>query len=84
MYVIGAAVLFLTGGLFGDLFDSRRFPERYEQLKLARRVAENVAGRDKEPNKTLILLIQALGPAFLGLIGTIAIVIGGLIQGSPA
>jgi hypothetical protein len=82
MYVIGAAVLFLTGGLFGDLFDSRRFPEKYEQPKLARKMAENVAGADKEPNKTLILLIQALGPAFLGLIGTIAIVIGGLIQGS--
>ncbi len=83
IYVIGAAVLFLAGGLFGDLFDSRRFPERYEQPRLATRVAENVAGADKEPNKTLILLIQALGPAFLGLIGTIAIVIGGFIQGSP-
>jgi hypothetical protein len=82
IYVVGATVLFLAGGLFGDLFDSRRFPEEYEQPGLAMRVAENVTGAHKEPNKTLMLLIQALGPAFLGLLGTVAVVIGGLIQGS--
>lgn len=83
IYVVGATVLFLAGGLFGDLFDSRRFPEEYGHPRFARKVAENVTGAHKEPNKTLILLIQALGPAFLGLIGTIAVVVGGLIQGSP-
>lgn len=79
MYVVGAAVLFLAGGLFGDLAESIRHPERNEQSKLATRVVGGVTGNREEPNKTLIVLIQALGPSFLGLIGTLATLIGGAI-----
>ena len=84
MYVLGAAVLFLAGGLFGDLVDSIRFPDsEADQPVLATRVVKRVTGSQGEPNRTLILLIQALGPSFLGLIGTIATIIGGIIATSP-
>lgn len=84
MYVMGAAVLFLAGGLFGDLADSIRFPEsEADQPVLATRVVKGFTGSHGEPNRTLILLIQALGPSFLGLIGTIATIIGGIIATSP-
>jgi hypothetical protein len=84
MYVMGAAVLFLAGGLFGDLADSIRFPEsEADQPVLVTRMVKGVTGSQGEPNRTLILLIQALGPSFLGLIGTIATIIGGIIATSP-
>jgi hypothetical protein len=70
-YVIGATLLFLAGGLFGDLIEGFRSPHRENESRLARRVAKNVAGPNKEPSKTMVLLIQALGPAILTLIGTI-------------
>src|SRR5919202_374399 len=70
-YVIGATLLFLAGGLFGDLIEGFRSPHRENESRLARRIAKNVAGPNKEPSKTTVLLIQALGPAFLTLIGTI-------------
>jgi hypothetical protein len=79
MYVIGAAVLFLAGGLLGDLVESLRHPERTEQPKLTTKIVESVTGNRGEPNKTLIVLIQALGPSFLGLVGTLATLIGGAI-----
>jgi len=70
-YVIGASLLFLAGGLFGDLIQGFRSPNRENESRLARRIAKDVAGPNKEPSKTTVLLIQALGPAFLTLIGTI-------------
>ena len=70
-YIIGGTVLFLAGGLFGDLIESIRFPQTRQEPTLAKRIAKDVAGTNKEPSKTLILLIQALGPALLTLIGTI-------------
>jgi hypothetical protein len=76
MYVVGAAVLFLAGGLFGDIAEGIRYPETTEHPKLAIRVAGNVTGNREEPNKTLILLIQALGPSILGLVGTFVSLIG--------
>lgn len=79
MYVIGAAVLFLAGGLFGDIVEGIRHPETTERPRLAIRVAGGVTGNREEPNKTLILLIQALGPSVLGLVGTFATLIGGAI-----
>jgi len=79
MYVVGAAVLFLAGGLFGDVLESIRFPETTEQPKLATRLASGVTRNKEEPNKTLILLIQALGPSLLGLVGTFATLIGGAL-----
>ncbi len=74
-YVIGATLLFLAGGLFGDLLQGFRSPHRKNESRLARRIANEVAGPSKEPSKTTVLLIQALGPAFLTLIGTIITVI---------
>jgi hypothetical protein len=72
MYVMGAAILFLAGGLFGDLVGSIRFPEsEADQPVLVTRVVKGVTGSEGQPNRTLILLIQALGPSFLGLMGTI-------------
>jgi hypothetical protein len=47
MYVVGAAVLFLAGGLFGDVVESIRHPESTEQPKLATRLASGVS-RNKE------------------------------------
>jgi hypothetical protein len=76
MYVIGAAVLFLAGGLFGDIVEGIRHPEITERPRLATRVAGGVTGNREEPNKTLILLIQALGPSALGLVGTFVSLIG--------
>jgi hypothetical protein len=71
-YVIGATVMFIAGGLFGDLIDGIRSPDREEESRLARRIANNVAGsNNKEPSKTTTLLIQSLAPGFLALIGTI-------------
>jgi hypothetical protein len=82
MYVIGAAVLFLAGGLFGDVVESIRFHESADEHKLATRLASGVTRNKEEPNKTLILLIQALGPSLLGLLGTFATLIGGAILSS--
>lgn len=79
MYVIGAAVLFLAGGLFGDIVEGIRHPETTARPRLATRVAGGVTGNREEPNKTLILLIQALGPSVLGLVGTFATLLGGII-----
>jgi hypothetical protein len=79
MYVIGATILFVAGGLFGDLIKDIRFPgEEKEPPKLARRIAKNISGSNKEPNKTLILLIQALGPSVLAFLGTIVTVLAAL------
>ena len=76
MYVIGATILFVAGGLFGDLIKDIRFPgEEKEPPKLARRIAKDISGSNKEPNKTLILLIQALGPSVLAFLGTIVTVL---------
>jgi hypothetical protein len=45
---------------------------------LARRIAKDISGSNKEPNKTLILLIQALGPSVLAFLGTIVTVLAAL------
>lgn len=79
MYVIGAAVLFLTGGLFGDVIEGISHPESMGEPRLATKLASGVSHNKQEPNKTLILLIQALGPSLLGLFGTFATLIGGAI-----
>src|SRR5918995_1750412 len=80
MYVIGATILFVAGGLFGDLIKDIRFPsEEEEPPKLARRIAKNISGSNKEPNKNLILLIQALGPSVLAFLGTIVTVLAALL-----
>jgi hypothetical protein len=79
MYVVGAAVLFLAGGLFGDVVESIRHLESTEQPKLATRLASGVSRNKEEPNNTLILLIQALGPSLLGLVGTFATLVGGAL-----
>jgi hypothetical protein len=80
MYVIGATILFVAGGLFGDLIKDIRFPgEEKEPPKLARRIAKDISGSNKEPNKTLILLIQALGPSLLALLGTIVTVLAAIL-----
>ena len=76
MYVIGATILFFAGGLFGDLIKDILFPgEEKEPPKLARRIAKDISGSNKEPNKNLILLIQALGPSVLAFLGTIVTVL---------
>jgi hypothetical protein len=80
MYVIGATILFVAGGLFGDLIKDILFPgEEEEPPKLAQRIANNISGSNKEPNKTLILLIQALGPSVLAFLGTIVTVLATLL-----
>jgi hypothetical protein len=80
MYVIGATILFVAGGLFGDLIKDILFPgEEEEPPKLARRIAKDISGSNKEPNKTLILLIQALGPSLLALLGTIVTVLAAIL-----
>ena len=79
MYVVGAAVLFLAGGLFGDIAEGIRYPETTARPRLVTRVVGGVTGNREEPNKTLILLIQALGPSVLGLVGTFATLLGGII-----
>ena len=79
MFVIGAAVLFLAGGLFGDVIDGIRHPESTGEPKLATKLARGVSHNKQEPNKTLILLIQALGPSLIALVGTFATLIGGAI-----
>jgi hypothetical protein len=76
MYVIGATILFVAGGLFGDLIKDIRFPgEEKEPPKLAQRIAKDISGSNKEPNKTHMLLIQALGPSVLAFLGTIVTVL---------
>jgi hypothetical protein len=80
MYVIGATILFFAGGLFGDLIKDILFPgEEEEPPKLARRIAKDISGSNKEPNKNLILLIQALGPSVLAFLGTIVTVLAALL-----
>jgi hypothetical protein len=80
MYVIGATILFFAGGLFGDFIKDIRFPgEEEEPPKLARRIAKDISGSNKEPNKNLILLIQALGPSVLAFLGTIVTVLAALL-----
>ena len=80
MYVVGAAVLFLAGGLFGDIAEGIRYPETTARPRLVTRVVGGVTGNREEPNKTLILLIQALGPSVLGLVGTFATLVGTAIR----
>ncbi len=75
MYVIGATILFVAGGLLGDLIKDVLFPGEEEPPKLARRIAKDISGSNKEPNKTLILLIQALGPSVLAFLGTMVTVL---------
>ena len=80
LYVIGATILFVAGGLFGDLIKDIVFPgEEEEPPKLARRIAKDISGSNKEPNKNLILLIQALGPSVLAFLGTIVTVLATLL-----
>jgi hypothetical protein len=69
--LLGAATLFVSGALFADLVERRRHPDLYETPEFARRVGRRIAGPGKEPNPMTIALIQAMGPASLGLIGTI-------------
>lgn len=69
--LVAAATLFVSGALFADLVERKRHPDLYEPPEFARRVGRRIAGPGKEPNPTTIALIQAMGPASLGLIGTI-------------
>ncbi len=73
--LLGAATLFVSGALFADLVERKRHPDLYETPEFARRVGRRIAGPGKEPNPTTIALIQAMGPASLGLIGTIISVV---------
>ena len=79
--LLGAATLFVSGALFADLVERKRHPDLYETPEFARRVGRRIAGPGKEPNPTTIALVQAMGPASLGLIGTIiSIVLPLLLQ----
>jgi hypothetical protein len=69
--LLGAATLFVSGALFADLVERKRHPDLYETPEFARRVGRRIAGPGKAPNPTTIALVQAMGPASLGLIGTI-------------
>jgi hypothetical protein len=73
--LLGSATLFVSGALFADLVERKRHPDLYEAPEFARRVGRTIAGPGKEPNPTTIALIQAMGPASLGLIGTIVSII---------
>ncbi len=73
--LLGAATLFVSGALFADLVERKRHPDLYETPEFARRVGRKIAGPGKEPDPTTIALIQAMGPASLGLIGTIISVV---------
>lgn len=84
MYVIGATILFVAGGLFGDLIKDILSPgEEKEPPKLAEWIGKVISGSNKEPNKNLILLIQALGPSVLTFLGTIVTVLATLLATPP-
>ena len=66
--------VFVSGALFGDLYERyKRWQEgviyQAEKESPSVRVAASLSS-SKEPSKTTVLLIQALGPAAIGLVGT--------------
>lgn len=66
---------FVSGALFGDLYErQRRWRSgnvcQAERERPSVRVAASLSGSN-EPNKTAVMLIQALGPATVGLVGTL-------------
>ena len=73
--LLGAATLFVSGALFADLVERKRHPDLYETPEFARRVGRRIAGPGKAPDPTTIALVQAMGPASLGLIGTIITIV---------
>lgn len=70
-FFLPAAVQFYAGGKLADIVKARRSAHIAEEFSFARKVVSKVSGPEKEPNKTTMLLIQALGPAIIGVIGTI-------------
>jgi hypothetical protein len=77
--VATATILMISGALFGDLRERKWFreesarPPRFAE-NLARRITTNEKSRER-----ILLLVQTLGPAILGLIGTILGLIGTII-----
>lgn len=67
--------MFISGALFGDLYERQKrwrsgAVDQAEGEKPSIRVAASLSS-SKEPSKTAVMVIQALGPAALGLIGTL-------------
>jgi hypothetical protein len=66
---------FVSGALFGDLYERQKRWRSGTVCQAERempsvRVAASLSSSE-EPNKTAVLLIQALGPAAVGLVGTL-------------
>ena len=61
--VLSTATLFVSGALYGDLIEARR--------KMPTAPEDAVSAEEAALNKTTMLLIQSLGPALLGLVGTV-------------
>jgi len=61
--IFSTATLFVSGALYGDLIEARR--------KMPTAPEGAVSAEEAALNKTTMLLIQSLGPALLGLIGTL-------------
>ncbi len=72
----GPTLLFLAGGLFGNLWRRRRSPpSEHREAGVAEEVATKLSRPGREPNKNVILFIQILGPSVITLIGTIITVL---------
>lgn len=70
--VFSTATLFVSGALYGDLIEARR--------KMPTAPEGAVSAEEAALNKTTMLLIQSLGPALLGLVGTVFTALITLLQ----
>jgi excisionase family DNA binding protein len=61
--IFSTATLFVSGALYGDLIEARR--------KMPTALEGAASAEEAALNKTTMLLIQSLGPALLGLVGTL-------------
>jgi zinc-ribbon domain len=68
---IVTATLFMGGGLFADLVEQWRSLRSERETMRAQGEPIEAPAHSEERNKTMLLLIQSLGPAALTLIGTI-------------
>lgn len=78
-FLLGPALLFLSGGLFADLIKTRTSPHGARESGIAGKVAARLSGPEKEPNKKMILFIKVLGPSVIALAGSLVSLTGTIL-----
>jgi hypothetical protein len=66
LLALTTTILFISGVLFADLWKKRK---RGEVSEKEEKIAAQLSSAGQEPSKTMLLIVQSLGPSFIGLIG---------------